>query len=295
LTLSRKVGPTRLAVIFVLAALAPVWAAENTVNVLYAGSLVNVMERSVGPAFEQQGGGRFQGFAGGSNKVANEIKGKLRRGDIFVSANTKADEQLMGQENGDWVRWYVAFAESPLVIGYNPSSRFVNDLKNKSWYEVLADPGLKLGRTDPKLDPKGALTIELLKRAEAFYSKPDLSQQILGAPDNPTQVLPEETLIGRLQSGQIDVGFFYSTETSEAKIPAIKLPDEIVLKARYTITILRDAPNPTGAEGFVRFLLGPNGRTLLQEHGLELLKPSLNGDEKVVPASVRSLVEATAP
>jgi molybdate/tungstate transport system substrate-binding protein len=296
LTLSRKISPTKLAAIFFLAALAPMWGADNnSVNVLYAGSLVNLMERSVGTAFEQQGGDRFQGFAGGSNKLANEIKGKLRRGDVFVSANTKADEQLMGQENGDWVRWYVAFAESPLVIGYNPSSRFVNDLKNKSWYEVLSDPGLKLGRTDPKLDPKGALTIELLKRAEVFYSKPDLSQQILGAPDNPRQVLPEETLIGRLQSGQIDVGFFYSTETSDAKIPTIKLPDEIAPKAHYTVTILRDAPNPTGAEGFASFLLGPNGRAILKEHALELLKLSLSGDEKAVPAAVRSLVEAAAP
>ena len=59
----------------------------------------------------------------------------------------KVDDQLMGQANGDWVQWYIAFAESPLVIGYNPSSRFVDDLKNKSWYEVLAEPGLKLGRT----------------------------------------------------------------------------------------------------------------------------------------------------
>jgi molybdate/tungstate transport system substrate-binding protein len=292
MTSLKKVGLTKLAAIFIIAASASVWAADNTVNVLYAGSLVNIMERSVGPAFEQQGGDRFQGFAGGSNKVANEIKGKLRRGDVFVSANPKVDDQLMGPENGDWVRWYVAFAESPLVIGYNPSSRFVNDLKNKAWYEVLADPGLKLGRTDPKLDPKGALTIELLKRAEAFYSKPGLSQQILGAPDNPTQVLPEETLIGRLQSGQVDVGFFYSTETSDAKIPSIKLPDEITPKAHYTITILRDAPNATGAEGFVSFLLGPNGRALLKEHGLELLKPSLSGDEKAAPAALRSLVEA---
>ena len=295
MTFSRKVSLAELATIFILAALAPVRAADNTVNVLYAGSLVNLMERSVGPAFEQQGGDRFQGFAGGSTKLANEIKGKLRSGDVFVSASTKADEQLMGQENGDWVSWYVAFAESPLVIGYNPASRFVNDLKSKSWYEVLADPGLKLGRTDPKLDPKGALTIELLKRAEAFYSKPGLSQQILGAPDNPTQVLPEETLIGRLQSGQIDVGFFYSTETTDAKISAIKLPVEITPKAHYTISILRDTPNATGAEGFVSFLLGPNGRAILQEHGLELLEPSLSGDVNAVPAAVRSLVEAAAP
>jgi molybdate/tungstate transport system substrate-binding protein len=198
----------------------------------------------------------------------------------------------MGQENGDWVRWYIAFAESPLVLGYNPASRFANDLKSKPWYEMLADPGLKLGRTDPKLDPKGALTLELLKRAEAFYNKPGLSQQILGTPDNPAQVLPEETLVGRLQSGQIDVGFFYSTETSDAKILAIQLPDEISPKAHYTVTILRDAPNPAGAERFVSFLLGSKGRDLLKEHGLELLKPKLSGDAKAVPAAIASLVDA---
>jgi molybdate/tungstate transport system substrate-binding protein len=292
MTLLIKVRPAKLAAIFIVTALVSAWAANSTVNVLYAGSLVNLMERSAGPAFEQKSGDRFQGYAGGSNKVANEIKGKLRRGDVFISANPKVDDQLMGQANGDWVQWYIAFAESPLVIGYNPSSRFVDDLKNKSWYEVLAEPGLKLGRTDPKLDPKGALTIELLKRAEVFYSKPGLSQQIIGAPDNQAQILPEETLVGRLQSGQLDVGFFYSTETSAAKIPAIKLPDEVAPKARYTVTILRDAPNPDGGERFVSFLLGSQGRDLLKQQGLEILKPDLSGNAQAVPTAIRSIVDA---
>jgi molybdate/tungstate transport system substrate-binding protein len=292
MTLLLKICPAKLVAICMITTSASAWAADSTVNVLYAGSLVNIMERSVGSAFDQQSGDRFQGYAGGSNKLANEIKGKLRRGDVFVSANPKVDDQLMGQANGEWVRWYIAFAESPLVIGYNPSSRFASDLKNKLWYEVLTEPGLKLGRTDPKLDPKGALTVELLKRAEAFYNQPGLSQQVIGEPDNPAQVLPEETLIGRLQSGQLDVGFFYSTETSDAKIPAIKLPGEIAQKARYTVTILRDAPNPAGAERFVSFLLGSPGRDLLTQHGLELLKPDLSGDREAVPAAINSLVEA---
>jgi molybdate/tungstate transport system substrate-binding protein len=292
MTLLLKICPAKLVAICMITASASAWAADSTVNVLYAGSLVNLMERSVGSAFDQQSGDRFQGYAGGSNKLANEVKGKLRRGDVFVSANPKVDDQLMGQANGEWVRWYIAFAESPLVIGYNPSSRFASDLKNKLWYEVLTEPGLKLGRTDPKLDPKGALTVELLKRAEAFYNQPGLSQQVIGEPDNPAQVLPEETLIGRLQSGQLDVGFFYSTETSDAKIPAIKLPDQIAQKARYTITILRDAPNPAGAERFISFLLGSQGRDLLTQHGLELLKPDLSGDREAVPAAINSLVEA---
>ena len=285
-----EINPAKLATVLLIATSVSARAAD-TVNVLYAGSLVNVIERSVGPVFDNKSGDRFQGYAGGSNKLANEIKGMLRRGDVFVSANPKVNDQLMGQTNGNWVQWYVTFAESPLTIGYNPASRFANDLKNKPWYEALAEPGLKLGRTDSKLDPKGALTIELFKRAEALYHKPDLSQKILGEPENPAQVLPEEALIGRLQSGQLDVGFFYSTETSDAKIPSISLPEEIALKARYTVTILRDAPNPSGAEKFVNFLLGADGRDLLTQHGLAIVKPNLSGDATAVPAAIKSLID----
>jgi molybdate/tungstate transport system substrate-binding protein len=285
-----EVNRTKLATVLLIATSVSAWAADN-VNVLYAGSLVNLMERSIGPVFDQKSGDRFQGYAGGSNKLANEIKGMLRRGDVFVSANPKVDDQLMGQTNGNWVQWYVTFAESPLTIGYNPASRFANDLKNKPWYEALAEPGLKLGRTDPKLDPKGALTIELFKRAEAFYHTPDLSQKILGEPENPAQVLPEEALIGRLQSGQLDAGFFYSTETSDAKIPSISLPEQIALKARYTITILRDAPNSSGAEKFVNFLVGADGRDLLTQHGLVIVNPNLSGDATAVPAAIKSLID----
>ena len=124
---------------------------------------------------------------------------------MFISANPKVNASLMGAANGDWVSWYVAFAQSPLVIGYNASSEFAADFKTKPWYQVLSEPGIKIGRTDPKLDPKGALTLALMKQAETFYKSPGLSQKVLGAPDNPAQVLPEETLVGRLQSGQLDV------------------------------------------------------------------------------------------
>jgi len=139
-------------------------AGAGTVNVLYAGSLVNLMEHGIGPAFDKAAGVSFRGYAGGSNKLANEIKGKLVPGDVFISANPKVNDDLMGAANGGWVDWYVTFAQSPLVIGYNPSSRFAADLKSKPWYEVLQEPGIRIGRTDPKLDPKGKLTLELLKR-----------------------------------------------------------------------------------------------------------------------------------
>ena len=95
-----------------------------------------------------------------------------------------------------------------MVIGYNASSKFAADFKSKPWYQVLMEPGIKIGRTDPKLDPKGALTVTLMQQAEAFYKSPGLAQKIIGAPDNPEQVLPEETLVGRLQSGELERRLF---------------------------------------------------------------------------------------
>jgi molybdate/tungstate transport system substrate-binding protein len=265
--------------------------AAGTVNVVYAGSLVNLMEHGVGPAFDKATGDRFQGYAGGSVGLANQIKGKLRKGDVFISANPKVNASLMGAANGDWVKWYIAFAQSPLVIGYNASSKFAADFKSKPWYQVLLEPGIKIGRTDAKLDPKGALTVALMKQAETFYKSPSLAQKVLGAPDNPAQVLPEETLVGRLQSGQLDVGFFYSTETSDAKIPALNLPPEIAPKAVYTVTTLRDASNADGADKFVAFLLGPGGRDLLKQHGLTLQKMDVSGDATAVPQDIKVIVD----
>jgi molybdate/tungstate transport system substrate-binding protein len=264
--------------------------AAGKVNVLYAGSLVNLMEHGVAPAFEKASGDTFQGFAGGSSGLANQIKGKLRRGDVFVSASPKVNDGLMGSANGNWVSWYITFAQSPLVIGYNASSKFAADLKSKPWYQVLQEPGIRIGRTDPKLDPKGALTVALMKQAETFYKSPGLSEKIIGAPDNAAQVLPEETLVGRLQSGQLDVGFFYSTETADAKIPSLALAAEITPKAVYTVTILHDAPNADGADKFVAFLLGSDGQAIMKEHGLGVQPLKLTGDRNAVPADIQALL-----
>ncbi len=262
--------------------------AAATVEVLYAGSLIDLMEQSLGPAFLKASGDRFAGYPGGSKLLANEIKERLRPADVFISAVPAVNRALEGKANGDWVRWTIAFARSPLVIGYNPKSRFAGDFRKKPWYEVLAEPGFRLGRTDPKLDPKGALTLAMMKKAEVFYKMPGLSRRVLGGRENPAQVLPEETLLGRLQSGELDAGFFYSSETAEAHIPAVVLPAQLAAAADYTVTILRRAPNPKGAARFLALLLGAEGRRILLQHGLGVEKPVLSGQ---APAAIKRLLK----
>jgi molybdate/tungstate transport system substrate-binding protein len=263
------------------------------VDVLYAGSLLNQMQHSVGPAFDKATGDEFQGYAGGSVGLANQIKGKLRQGDVFISASPKVDDNLMGAANGGWLSWYITFAQSPLVIGYNASSKFAAEFKTKPWYQVLQEPGIRIGRTNPQLDPKGALTLTLLKRAETFYNSPGLSEKIIGV--NGVQALPvaEELELSLLQSGVLDVGFFYSTETADAKIPMLSFPPAITPKAIYTITIPHSATNPEGAGEFVVFLLGRDGRSLLKEHGLTLRETHIAGDASVVPQNIKAIIDKT--
>jgi molybdate/tungstate transport system substrate-binding protein len=264
-------------------------ASAGTVNVAYAGSLVNLMEHGIGPAFDKTGG-HFRGYAGGSDKMAHEISGKLLQGDVFISANPRVNDSLTGAAHGDWLDWYITFAQSPLVLGYNPQSRFADLFRKHPWYQVLSLQGIRIGRTDPKLDPKGRLTLALMKKAAEVYKIPDLEKTVLGPPENPAQVLPEETLVGRLQSGQLDVGFFYSTETADLKIPTVHLPQEVTLSAHYTAALLNRAPNPEGAADFLAFLLGSDGRAIMTAHGLDLVPPKLQGDRSQVPAKILALI-----
>jgi molybdate transport system substrate-binding protein len=265
-------------------------ADAGTVNVLYAGSLVDLMERHVGPAFERASGDRVDGYAGGSTQLANEIKGGLRIADVFISASPSADDRLMGPGNGDLVRSYVRFASSPLLIAYNPKSRFAADFRRRRWDLVLQEPGLRLGRTDPKLDPKGALTVELMERAAAAYHVPDLVARTLGWTENPDQVFPEEALIGRLQSGQLDAGFFYATEAAAMRLETIRLPPDMAPEAVYTLAIPTNAVDAPGAARFAAFLLGARARPLLAAGGLDVTRPTLVGDAGDAPAQIRALV-----
>ncbi|MGH7777947.1 MAG: substrate-binding domain-containing protein, partial [Candidatus Dormibacterales bacterium] len=243
-------------------------AGRGPVDVLYAGSLVNLMERALGPAFERATGYQFTGFGAGSKDLAAAIKGGVRRADVFVSAAPSVDAGLEGAANGDWVSWDASFARSGLVLGYNPHSRFASQLRSRPWYEVVGEPGFLLGRTDPATDPKGALSVKALTSAPRSGGSGRLEE----IARSPSDVFPEQTLVGRLQAGQLDAGFFYTVEAREAGIPALSLAP-VDLGATFTVTVVRGAPHEAGAVAFVRYLLGAAGRRLLTAHGLALITP----------------------
>jgi molybdate/tungstate transport system substrate-binding protein len=254
------------------------------VTVLYAGSLVGMMENQIGPAFKTATGYTLNGTGAGSKDLAADIKGKVDKGDVFISASTKVDASLEGATNGNWVSWYGTFGTSSVVLGYNPKSKFAADLKSKPWYESITEPGIKVGFTDPATDPKGELVAKALSGTAKSKSLPALTT--LAA--NKNDVFPEQTLVGRLQSGQLDAGFFYTVEANAAKIQTVSLTGED-LKATYTVTILNNAPHEAAAEAFVTYLLGPAGQAVMKQDGLDIVSPvTVTGTG--VPASLSSVL-----
>jgi molybdate/tungstate transport system substrate-binding protein len=242
------------------------------------------MEKQVGPGFQTATGYTVSGISAGSKDLASDIKGKVHVGDVFISASPKVNATLEGAANGDWVSWYAKFATSALVLGYNPSSKFAADLKSKPWYEVLTEPGIRVGFTDPATDPKGVLAVQAMTDTAKSRKLPALATLAASKNDE----YPEQTLVGRLQSGQLDVGFFYTAEAAAAKITTVPLTG-VALKASYTITILKGAPHQAGAEAFVNYLLGPSGQALLKADGFALVTPpEVTGTG--VPAGVQGAV-----
>jgi molybdate/tungstate transport system substrate-binding protein len=260
-------------------------ASSGTVSVLFAGSLVDYMEHDLGPAFQRADGYSFEGFGGGSTELANEIKGGIRQGDVFLSASATADRALEGSANGNWVSWYTSFMASPLVLAYNPHSKFGAELAHGTpWYKVLTQPGIRVGRTDPKLDPKGVLTAEAIAGAAKKLHNPALARSAASF-----ETFPETSLVGRMQAGQLDAGFFYAVEAKTAKLSTASLAPAYKY-AEYTITILNRAPNRAGAAALIRYLLGAERTYTLTKNGLNPMKPRFTGSRTSVPAALRTLV-----
>jgi molybdate/tungstate transport system substrate-binding protein len=262
-------------------------ASKGTVSVLFAGSLVKYMEQGFGPAFERADGYSFRGFGGGSTELASQIKARVRTGDVFISAAAAADGSLEGAANGGWVSWYSTFMASPLELAYNPSSNLGKQLRRGvPWWKALTKPGIRVGRTDPRLDPKGVLTVEAVDRAAQKLHDPALAKAL-----SSFEVFPETSLVGRMQSGQLDAGFFYAVEAKNAKLSTVAL-SPVYKYAAYTVTILNHAPNPTGAAALVRYLLSSARSYSLRRNGLNPMTPQFSGRKSSVPAGLRALLGA---
>lgn len=277
------VGPTALA------------QSAPILRVAYAGSMGVVMDNAAGPAFASAHHATYQGIGQGAYALARLLAAHQMQADVFVSI-TPGPIQVL--EHAGLVKQAVPVASTQMVVAYSPHSRFAMDFAaaahgKKAWYAVLRQPGLRLGRTDPAVDPQGANTLLSLQLAQDYYHRPGLLKAIAGALQNPAQIFTEPSLMSRLEAGQIDAAVGYLSAAQSHHLPAVALPDEINLSNpalqktwydRASITldngktlhvqplvfyaaVLNNAQQPALARDFVAFLQSAQGQALFRESG----------------------------
>jgi molybdate/tungstate transport system substrate-binding protein len=235
----------------------------DTVSVMYAGSLVRVMEGPLAASLHARTGLRFSGEAKGSKAIAQLIRAGLRTPDIFVSA----DPKLI-----DGIAPYIIFGSARMVVAYSQKSPqhalFEQAADGKrSILDVLADPSVRVGRTDPQLDPKGERTLKALALLGRHYYDSALAKRV----EQKSEMFPEEDLAVRVESGEVDAGFFYSTEIPGRGLRTVELPADANLSSEitYAIAELPDAPHPRAAAAFVDFILNGDGKRILEQAGVQ--------------------------
>ncbi len=254
-----------------VAALTPTPGPEPaSVSVLYAGSLVTAMEGPIKSALLEEHLA-FEGEPGGSKALANLILAGVRSPDVFISVDPRIVANL-----GARVASATTFAGTSLGIAWAPTSKYAKLFDavaagTTPLQRALETPGLRIGRTDPQLDPKGAYTLQ----AVTTWLGSAGERQILGDDQNPAQIFPEQDLLARVDTGQADVGFFYRTEAIARGYRFVPLPGKAALTDHitYTLAIMRSAPHPKQARAFADFILGGRGRTILEHAGLTYLNP----------------------
>jgi molybdate/tungstate transport system substrate-binding protein len=294
---------------------------KDRVFVMYAASLIKTFEEKLGPTFQEKTGYIYEGEARGSVQVANMIIDGFRRPDFFVSAGTVPIKKLMN--NGTpFANWLVKFGSAEMVIAYSPNSRYFKDLEKARtgdilWYEVLSRQNFKFGRTDPDLDPKGYYIIITANLANLYYNDSGIKQRILGDDKNTEQIFPEEILKTILEQGQLDAVAAYKHEAMSRGLPYITLPSQVNLahptfsdfykNARYSslnkegqtvigepiyfsFTIPGTVKNLDGAISFGRFMLSTQGKNILENQGLNPIKPLIEGNVGNAPSAITKMI-----
>jgi molybdate/tungstate transport system substrate-binding protein len=268
----------------------PAWAAD-AITVAYAGSMGVVMDQGLGPAFTAKTGTAFHGIGQAAMALAHLLAAKTTTADVFVSVSAGPVKvvEAAGLESSA-----VPVASTEFVLAYSPKSKYAAAFEKAGtagWVDVLSNPALRYGRTDPAVDPQGAYNLYCLQLAEIYYKEPGLAKKIAGPMENPAQIFAEPSLLARLQEGQIDATLGYKSAVLSQKLPYTALPPEINFSSpaykedyeKATLTLkgkaahpsplvfyaaaLKNAANPAGATAFVDFLTSAGGQAIFAKYG----------------------------
>ncbi|WP_320033771.1 tungstate ABC transporter substrate-binding protein WtpA [Halarcobacter sp.] len=290
--------------------------AKEKVVVFHAGSL-SVPFAAIEKAFETKYPEYdVQREASGSRAAARKISEIGRAADVMASADYKVIDNLLIPKDA---KFNAQFATNEMAIAYTPHSKFADEINEKNWPEIFLRDGVKVGHSNPNMDPCGYRSVLVTKLAEDYYKMPGFYEKLFGygesykvGEENKDKVIvrPKETdLLGLIEAKAYDYLYIYKSVAEQHGLKYITLPKAVSLKDNenaafyktasfkidgkkpgqfitktggamvYGITVAENKKSPTTKDGAVKFV-----NFVLSPEGQEIMKK--NGQGVISPAII---------
>ena len=270
----------------------------TVLDVAYAGSMGSMMEGPVKTGVAHDLQIDMHGRAQGSDALARLIVGGSIAADVFIPVTPGPMRTVL---KGGKAQSALPIARTEMVIAYSPKSKYAQQFADAAankrgampWYEILQQPDIRFGRTDPAADPQGRNIIFTFALAETYYKQSGLAQKVLGSTINPAQIFSEPTVEARLQSGELDAASAYRIQPAAFGLPFIRLPDAMNLGNEslheryqqasldlagktyhpealvYYAATITGSQNADKAAAFVQWLTSSNGQAILRRYAYD--------------------------
>lgn len=220
-----------------LALVITVGFAKERVIVFHAGSLAvpfAAMEKAFETKYPQYDVVRE---AAGSRACARKITEIHKPADVMASAAYKVIDNLLMP---DYAKFNVQFVTNEMAIAYTKHSKYAQEINAQNWTDIFMKKDVKVGHSNPNLDPCGYRSMLVTKLAEKYYKKKGFYDNLLGYGESYENgeeskgkiiVRPKETdLLGLLEAGAYDYLYIYKSVAEQHGLKYIVLPPEVSLK-----------------------------------------------------------------
>jgi molybdate/tungstate transport system substrate-binding protein len=287
-------------------------AGHGTLTVFGAGTLDTPFTAEIAAFQKQNPSVTVHSQFGASADMIRDVTQVGQPDDVLGTADYSLIPKLMSSPSKPHATWYLGFVSNQITFAYNSHSKGASQLTPSNWYKVLAEPGVRIGRSNPAADPSGYQILQMLQLAQAYYHDPGLAAAVLKNSPDSSVAETETSLLAALQSGQIDYLAIYRSVALEDHLKYIALPAQLNLSEAslapayakvtinagslgnltakpiiYGLTIPSNAPDPALAQKFISFVLSPQGQAIMRGNGFAVISPALASG--TVPASLRSL------
>ena len=294
-------------------------SAGKTLIVFGAGTLANPWAQVIAAFKAQHPGITVHSEFGASGDRVKAITQLGEPSDVLgVADYSLIPKEMFGVAGGKrYATWYVGFVSNEITFAYTTHSKGAGQLTPTSWYRILAQPGVHIGRSNPAADPSGYQILQMLKLAEGYYHDPSISASVLKNSPDSSVAETETSLLAALQSGQIDYLAIYRSDALQNHFKYIHLPPQISLSDPalaktyatvktqgatgssvtakpiiYGVTVPTNAPDQALGKQFVAFLLGPQGQAIMGANGFVVISPALASSQGALPAALRPLTRS---